>query len=187
MRKLIIIALSLISSYSFAQFDVKRTKLKEYLASNNITYKIGDTITLGQGTALNGKFNYLQMGGFGNTMSIIASSMGSFNDGYAMGADRNMSGQKVIIKKIKQEKNNRGSEKVYFVVGMGNFTNGNLFIEDAIQTCEIKDCSRSVQDVNVVSKPDKYDSLKKIKELKDSGVLSQEEYEIEKSKVLKDN
>ncbi|WP_206549385.1 MULTISPECIES: SHOCT domain-containing protein [unclassified Chryseobacterium] len=168
-----------------AQLDVKRNKIISFKASNTIEYKVGDTITLGQGTAPDGKFNYLQMGGFGNTMSLVSNAMGNFNDGYGMGADRNMSGQTVIIKKIKVEKNKRGGEKVFFVVGMGNFTNGNLFIEDAIQTCEIKDCIQKIQDVNVVSQESKYDTLKKLQQLKDAGTLTPEEFEIEKAKILK--
>lgn len=164
----------------FAQnIDVKREKKDSYKASNGKTYKIGDTITLGRGSNTNDRFNYLQAGGILNAMAL-----GTLSDGaYAMSGERNMAGQNVIIKKIKKETSKRAGERTFFVVGIGSVTNANLFIEDAISTCEIKDCIEKKQDAGSGT-GDKYDRLKKIKELKDSGVLSEEEYNSEKNKIL---
>jgi len=102
--------------------------LNEYKASNGITYQPGDTVRLGRGSAQNGSFLYVQIGGFAQSTSDDDNNIG-----------RHYSGTNVIIKKIKAYKV-RGSEKVFFTVGAGNIVNYNLYIEDAIATCEIADC-----------------------------------------------
>jgi hypothetical protein len=45
----------------------------------------------------------------------------------------------LLLKKIKQV-TFKGAVKTGFIVGGGNITNYLLLIEDAIATCEIKDC-----------------------------------------------
>lgn len=189
MKKTILLLAMFIAMFSYGQ----REKTETYSASNGVVYKVGDTITLGRGSAPNGDFNYLQQGGFGNTMAVIGGSgsgmmSGNKNQGsYNSGIDRNYSNSNVVLKKIKYQKNKRGTNKAFFVVGAGAMTNLNLHIEDAIETCEVKDCKKSIQNVNVVSADGKYDKLKKIKELKDDGILSEEEYQKEKEKIMNGN
>lgn len=141
--------------------------LPEYKASNGITYKPGDTVKLGRGSHPNGDFRYLQMGG------LAASGGDADNIG------KHYSGMNVIIKKIKTQKM-KGAEKVWFIVGAGNIVNYNLAIEDAIATCEVEACKGSQPAASV----DKYDQLAKLKGLLDSGVITQEEYDKEKKKLL---
>lgn len=157
-------------------------KLKEFKASNNITYHIGDTITLGKGSANNGDFNFLQMGGMFNSLAAI----GGDADDIGSSIGRNYSGLNLILKKIKSYKF-KGATKIIFVVGGGNITNYNLMIEEAIESCEIKDCIEKVQKVEVINTAsnDKYDKLKKLKQLYDEGVLNENEYNTEKAKILK--
>lgn len=108
-------------------FPATAQTLAEYKASNGITYKPGDTVKLGRGSAPNGDFRYLVMGG-------IAASGGDADN-----IPKHYSGTNVIVKKIKVHKA-RGAEKVWFAVGAGNIVNYNLYIEDAIATCEVADC-----------------------------------------------
>jgi hypothetical protein len=68
------------------------------------------------------------------------------------------SGLNVIIKKNKTSYF-KGAVKTGFIVGGGNITNYLLLIEDAIATCEIKDC---VEKATVISQSDKFDKLKKL-------------------------
>lgn len=159
MKKLIL--LLLITSFCHAQ------RISEYKASNGITYKEGDTIKLGMGSGNRGTFVYLQIGGW---MAGDSTPIGS-----------NYNGLNVIIAKIKKF-TFKGAEKVVFSVKGGNITNYNLMIEDAISVCEIKDCIEKKP--IVINESDKYDKLKKLKELFDSGTLTKEEYEKEKKMLL---
>lgn len=181
MKKTITIFTLGLSTMLFSQnIDVKRERKDSYTASNGITYRVGDTVPLGRGSDTNGRFNYLQAGGLLNALA-----MGTGSDAYAMSGERNMAGQNAVIKKIKKETSKRGSERTFFVVGIGSLTNANLFIEDAIATCEVKDCID--KNNNQTAGTDKYDNLKKLKELLDSGVLTQEEFKIEKDKIMAEN
>lgn len=162
MKKFILLLL-LVSAFATGQ-----SRVEEYKASNDITYKEGDSITLGRGSGLQGTFVYLKMSGW---MAGSAIQIGSA-----------YSGLNVIIKKIKVAKF-KGAEKAFFIVGGGNITNYSLEIEEAIATCEIKECKEQ-QATMVGSKPDKYDKLKKLKELLSNGTLNQEEFESEKKKLL---
>ena len=75
----------------------------------------------------------------------------------------------------------RGVAKVYFTVGGGNLTNYTLYIDDAIQTCEVLPCA-ALDDHQPVA--DKFDQLKKLKDLLDSGAITKAEYDVEKKKLL---
>lgn len=120
MKKLLFFLL--LSSVTFGQ------KITEYKATNQIVYKVGDTISLGRGSGNQGSFVYLQIGG------IMAGSGTIIGQQY--------SGLNVIVAKIKKYKF-KGAEKVIFSVKAGNITNYNLYIEDAIAVCEIKDCIKN--------------------------------------------
>ena len=125
MKKLTIILLLFVSITAFSQ------KSKSYLASNGIEYQIGDTIQLGHGSAQNGDFQYLQMGGW---LAVADYEMGQDVD--KLNIDKHHSGFIVIIKKIKAMKS-MGVKKTYFVVKAGNITSFNLYIEDAIKFKEV--------------------------------------------------
>jgi hypothetical protein len=131
-----------------------------------VNYKIGDTVKLGLGSGVQGSFVFLQIGGWmaGSTNQHLPSTYSNLN---------------LIIKKIKKA-TFKGGEKVWFVVDGGNITNYNLFIDDAIQVCEVVPCLEKTS----VTKDDKFDKLKKLKELFDSGALTEEEYNSEKKKIL---
>ncbi|MBC7847269.1 MAG: SHOCT domain-containing protein [Flavobacterium sp.] len=160
--KKIILLLLLVSGFVNAQEN-----LKEYVASNGITYKVGDMVLLGRGSGGQGTFVYLKIAGW------MAGSSTQIGSAY--------SGLNVEIKKIKKQKF-KGAEKIVFTVGGGNITNYSLEIEEAIGSCEIKDCN--TQSNAPVSQTDKYDQLKKLKALLADGTLTQEEYEAEKKKLL---
>ncbi|GAA0878976.1 hypothetical protein GCM10009119_19440 [Algoriphagus jejuensis] len=146
-------------------------KLEEYTASNGVTYKIGDEIKLGRGSDTNGKFVYANVGGWAVSTNPEDNRLGAANAGLI-----------VTVKKINKY-NHKRYKGVYFIVGGGNITNYTLDIENAIQSCEVENCAQESQTVTT----DKYDQLAKLKKLLDDGVLSVEEYELEKKKILNDN
>ncbi len=169
MKKILIIVILLFSVVVVnGQFS---TKLKEYKASNGVTYKKGDTIKLNRGSNYNGSFNYVTMGGWMISANPEANKLPSTNAGLLC-----------TIKKIKKYDTKR-MKKVIFVVGGGNITNYWISIEEAIASCEVAPCKKNTEKNTT---EDKYEKLKKIKNLFDSGVLTKEEFETEKKKVLQE-
>lgn len=160
-------------------FNVYSGTLESYKAKNSITYNIGDTIKLGRGSAPNGDFLYLQMGGWG---AIASYNSNGGSDQFNIG--KSYSGLNVIVKKIKTFKV-KGAESVIFVVAGGNITNYNLTIEDAIATCEVAACKKEAVQATIINTPSKFDELKKLKELFDAGAITDQEYQTEKAKLLK--
>ncbi|WP_281991194.1 SHOCT domain-containing protein [Aquimarina aggregata] len=161
---------ALIFNIGHAQKKVQ--KLTEYKASNDVIYKTGDRIKMGKGSSTNGDFVYLKIAGW-MAGSPDATPIGS---AYA--------GMELKIKKIKRY-NHKMFKGVYFTIGGGNIVNYNLDIENAISTCEIQNCTGKTR--TNIAIDDKYDQLKKIKKLFDDGILSEEEYKTEKTKILSSN
>ncbi|AUC15453.1 hypothetical protein BTO06_10000 [Tenacibaculum sp. SZ-18] len=161
--KISLIAL-LVTLASFSQKKVE--KLKEYTAPNGVNYKIGDEITLNRGSNDNGSFNYVMIGGWAASTAKLPATN---------------SGLVVTIKKIKKY-NKKRYKGVVFTVGGGNITNYLIMIKEAIDSCEITPCKS--ENEKVVKTESKYDKIKKIKELLDDGVLTKEEFEAEKKKIL---
>lgn len=161
--------LFLIPLFTFAQGD----RLTEYQASNGITYKEGDIIKLARGSSPTGDFVYLTMGGWAVSANPAQNVIGK---GYSNLA--------VDVKKIRKYKM-KGVEKIIFTVGGGNITNYLLDIEGAIAECEIQDCNKNESE-NGTSSQDPLEKLKKLKELLDMGAITQEEFEVQKAKILKE-
>lgn len=169
MKKIVFAFFVLISISSTAQ------RVETYTASNGVTYHPGDTIHLGMGSAPNGDFLYLQMGGWGAAMTSNSYNHDQNNIGRAY-AHTN-----VILKKIRQGKV-KGAQKTIFVVGGGNITNYYLDIDPAIETCEVTPCSKdSGTTTNSTSIADE---IAKLKDLLDKGAITQEEYDAAKKKLL---
>ncbi|TDN80361.1 putative oligomerization/nucleic acid binding protein [Salegentibacter sp. 24] len=176
-RNYLIVLISILSLYSI-QAQKRVQKLDEYTASNGITYEVGDEIKLGRGSDTDGRFVYVNMAGWG--AALTATNNAKYNAEQNRLGSTN-SGLIVTVKKIK-EYNKKRFKGVIFTVGGGNITNYTLDIENAIATCEIDDCSE--ENETAPSSTDKYDQLAKLKELFDSGVLTEEEFESEKKKIL---
>lgn len=164
---------------SIIQVFPDRNTSNEYRASNGVIYRIGDTILLGRGSAPNGDFRYLTIGGWGAVLMYNSNETSSQFD-----VGRGYSGLTVKIKRILRMKD-RGIEKVMFTVGGGNITNYYLSIEDAIATCEVKDCATESRGTTIIQQPlSPADELLKFKKLLDDGAIRKEEYEVQKKKIL---
>lgn len=148
-------------------------RIDEYKASNGVIYHVGDTIKLGHGSAKNGDFLWLQMAGWG---AVASHDSNQGTDQHNIG--RFYAGANVTIKKIKSYPW-RGQQIIHFTIDGGNITNYDLRIEDAIASCEVAACNKQ-------SDPDKYDKLAKLKGLLDSGAITQQEFDMEKKKILGD-
>ena len=145
--------------------------LDSYTASNGITYSVGDEVKLGKGSDSDGKFVYVTIGGWAVSTNPEANRLPAANAGLI-----------VTIKKIKKY-NKKRMKKVVLTVGGGNITNYLIDLENAIDKCEIENCVDDKQEVSS-QEPDKYDKIKKLKDLLDEGILTKDEYESEKKKLL---
>lgn len=162
----------IVSFVCIIAIPLSATRLSEYNASNGVFYKIGDTVKLGRGSNTNGKFNYITYGGL---MATSDPEQNKLTSGWA--------GYNVIIKKIASY-SVKGSTKIYFTVS-GTIGNLILDVENAIETCEIMPCKETNKPIIIDQREeDKYDKLKKLKELLDSNIITQEEFEKEKAKLL---
>lgn len=170
MRLLLTIALSFTYYCSIAQPEHK--KLDTYKASNGIVYKKGDTVKIGKGSNFNGNFKH-----------FYNYSIGGFAAGYAGGGlGRTFGGTNAILRQIYSEKE-RGATKVMFKLNI----RGSAYIVDidlAISDCEIYPCAKDVPIQNSTSIADE---LTKLKKLRDEGVLTEEEFQSQKTKLLKSN
>lgn len=158
---------------SIPQRAVAQKSISEYAASNGITYRVGDTVKLGRGSEPNGDFRYLNIAGWAGAMSEDPHNS----------AHRNYSGFNAIVKRISYL-NIKGAKRYYFIVGVGNITNFRLHIEDAIETCEVKPCKDDSRG-SVIQQQSAADELLKFKKLRDDGIITEEEYQSKKEKLLK--
>ena len=80
-----------------------------------------------------------------------------------------------------------GAKKVILKVNVGGYAMGGymVYIEDAIASCEVLPCND--QNEATAKEDYKYDKLKKLKSLLDEGVLTQQEFDSERKKVLDEN
>ena len=162
MKKIIFIIAFVVSLTSNGQFGIQRKD--EYKASNGITYHEGDKVKLGLGSGLNGTFAYIKSSGLMDNNQTAPS---------------NYSNTTVVVKKIKEY-----NSKTYLAVVAQGMMNYMIDIDGAIASCEIVDCKKADPSQ---AKANKYDQLKKLKELLDSGAITQEEYDKEKKKILEEN
>ncbi|MET3538407.1 SHOCT domain-containing protein [Chryseobacterium limigenitum] len=98
---------------------------------------------------------------------------------------RSNSGLTFKVKKIMTRGNKRNGFVYYVKIGSG-LINYEMDVENAIKYREIivPDEFLPKEKSQIQNSETKYDKLKKIKELKDSGVLSDEEFQKEKDKIM---
>lgn len=105
--------------------------LGQYTASNGKTYSVGDTISIGRGSAVNGSFMYIQLNGLAMVSTIDRG--GTTDD---LNLDRRYSDLKTVIRKI-VDKKVVGQVKKCFTIKM-DALNYLVYIESAIKAGEIK-------------------------------------------------
>ena len=171
MKKLVLLLLLCAALPALAQ------KSEQYKAVNKVTYKIGDTVRLGRGSAPNGSFNYMQIGGFG---AFLAHKQ---QRGDQLSVDKEYANTAVVIKKMKAASVN-GVKKMTFVVSADRPINFNLNIDDAIQTCEVLPCPSQNPSATTTGALSVADEIAKLKKLLDSGAITQAEYDTQKKKLL---
>ena len=153
--------------FFFSLFCLFSHSQNEYVTKSNVKYKVSDTLQLGKPSKL-------------LTSMVSSSSSGSWEAIFKLNGDKlsnvNFMNKKVIITKIEQTEN---ETKFYFELFKQKLY---VLIEKAILSGEvILPYTEKVKNDEV---SDKYDKIKKIKELLDIGAITKEEFEIEKKKLL---
>ena len=161
--------------FCFAPFIGLAQKLSEYKASNGKTYHAGDTLKVGLGTMPDGNFKYIQI----NTLLPGPPDPRRAN---SMNARKDISGSNYVIKRIANVKQMSGGDKTVITIKTGGFTTCDVWIEEAITTCEVTPCND--QKGNTPAKFSVADELTKLKKLLDSGAITQAEYDAQKKKLL---
>ena len=150
-------------------------KLKEYHASNGKTYHPGDTIRLGLGSMPNGDFKYVQI-------NQLLPGPPDPRRSNSMAARKDMSSSGFVIKKIQKVQQMTGGEKIAITIKTGGLPTCDIWVEDAIATCEVTPCND--QKSNSSPKFSVADELLKLKKLLDAGAITQAEYDAQKKKLL---
>lgn len=141
----------------------KRKNIDSYIGDDGFNYRVGQTISLNEGSDTDGTFNYVK------TMGI---------DGNTERAGTYMANRKIKILRIR-EVNTKTRNDITLNCRMG-ITSVIVDLKSAIRNCEIGPCKKNAP----VVQSSKYDRLEKVKKLYDNGVLTKDEYESEKNKLL---
>lgn len=168
MKKALFILVFLAPFVAFAQ------TLKEYQATNGKTYHPGDSVKVGLGSMPDGNFKYISIN------ELLPGP--PRRNGNTLNAHKDMSGSDYVIKKIKNEKQPSGSSKIVFTIRTGGLPTCDIWIEEAIASCEVTPCSD--QKSNTSPRFSVADELLKLKKLLDSGAITQAEYDAQKKKLL---
>jgi len=171
MRKIILALLCIAPFAAFSQ------TLKEYKASNGKTYHPGDTVRVGLGSIQDGSFKYV-------LINQLLPGPPDPRRSNGMSARKDMSGGGYVIKKIKNGKQfTSGQEKVVFTVRTGGLPTCDIWIEEAIASCEVTPCNDSKSN-GASPQFSVADELTKLKKLLDDGAITKKEYEAQKKKLL---
>lgn len=144
----------------------------------------GLDLKIGTGSMNDGDFKFIRT----NASSMFNYYSTTGYQGLANQANsfrRSNSGLTFKVKKIMTRGNKRNGFVYYVKIGSG-LINYEMDIENAIKSGEIiiPDEFLPKEKAQIQNSETKYDKLKKIKELKDSGVLSDEEFQKEKDKIM---
>ena len=145
-----------------------------YIASNGITYQVGDSVKMGMGSKGNGGYQSLTLAGF-----LAIASYDQNKGAEQLDASHGFYGLLLPILKIKHT-NYFGQKIVYFVVKANGKAKFNLMIESAIELCEISPCKGKINNAS----NSEADEIGKFKKLFDEGAITQEEYDTKKKSIL---
>lgn len=183
MKRLVFLLTLLVFGASFAQ---NAPKFENDTLTTSTGFKVyeGLDLKIGTGSMNDGDFKFIRT----NASSMFNYTSTTGYNGLANQANsfkRSNSGLTFKVKKIMPRGNKRNGFVYYAKIGSG-LMNYEIDIENAIRSGEliIPDEFLPKEKAQNQSSETKYDKLKKIKELKDSGVLSDEEFQKEKDKIM---
>ena len=182
MKKCIILILVL-STYVLQAQDSTYLRNDSLFTASGYIIVPGQEIKVGVGSSSNGEFRYIK--------ESTASFHYALNRGHPGAENISLSQQKahysVTVIKIDTRGNKKNGYLFYPIINVGSMRY-QIAIDDAIASGEIMvpDKFKSKQTLAQQPQPqsDVYDQLKKLKDLLDSGAITQEEYDAQKKKLL---
>lgn len=184
MRNLIILCTLFFSTLNFAQQEPKFEKDTLTTSTGFKVYE-GLEIKIGTGSMNDGDFKFIRT----NASSLFRYYSTTGYQGLANQANsfrRDNSGLVYKVKSIMPRGSKKNGYVYYAKIGRG-LINYELDLENAIKTGEIivpEEFMPKSKSTIVAQTESKYDKLKKVKDLKDSGVLTEEEFQKEKEKIM---
>jgi len=170
MKPLLALSLTFLSFSGTAQIPGK--SIAEYVTKQGTTFRKGDTLQLGLGTDIGGRFKYASV----PPNLFVGTGTMPFNANYA--------NQRMIIKDIRvQNMNKHMAPRTVAVVSSGGL-NGSVDVDAAEEAGEIKTAANRSRAV-VPSTGGVADELLKLKKLLDANVITQQEFDAQKAKLLK--
>lgn len=188
MKKIISILIFLFTLVCHAQHE---PKFENDTLTTSTGFKVyeGLSIKIGTGSMNDGDFKFIRT----NASSLFNYYSTTGYQGLANQANsfrRSNSGLTFKVKKIMTRGNKKNGYVYYAKIGQ-SLINYEMDVENAIKSGEIvvpeEFLPKTKNQIQEIIKESKYDKLKKIKELKDSGVLSEEEFQKEKERIMSEN
>lgn len=187
MKKLLFIVVLFIVGICNAQNE---SKLENDTLKTSTGFKVyvDMELKIGTGSMNDGDFKFIRT----NATSLMNYSSTTGYKGLANQANsfsRRNSGLNFKVKKIMSRGSKKNGYVYYAKIGQG-LTNYEVDVENAIKFGELivpdEYMPKLKNQLQVITTETKYDKLKKIKDLKDSGVLSEDEFQKEKEKIMND-
>ncbi len=177
MKKFILFA-SLLMTFTFTYSQKKgKEEILTYKTEDGTEYTLGDSIRFGMGSNTNGNFRYVY-------------TLPNFFNSNALFYDASLNGKFAIIDKMQKSGSDKMGYTMYFTF---RYPAGNsaVNVESAISSGEMvttasKKKAEAKNQPTIIQNnaPSLAEELKKLKELLDTGVLTQAEFDAQKQKLL---
>lgn len=155
---------------------------ESFTAFTGTVYKEGDTLQLGMGTMDNGAFKYIQMSQYSVGVLVTATNNVAYNkDQWSL--DRRYAGYKAVIRKFERRGTRRIGYKTVAIIKFDSPFSDEVDINSAIKSGEIIDPNYTPNTPHNTQSV--ADEIKKLKDLEDQGIITKEEFEKQKQKLLK--
>ncbi len=162
---------------SFSQNVLPKIINDTLYTSSGYKITVGQEIKLGPGTKDNGDFRYI----------TASRSVFSMPNTRQPSLRRTAAGHTAIVKRLKAEGNSRIGHVYYIIFGIGEPVNYECDIEDAISAGEIVVPDKYKIRSNAAQPASIADELAKLKKLYDDSVITKQEFEAQKKKLLDGN